>query len=67
MPVILEKQCHRDWLNPDFEEREQLLGMLTPATPEMLCAHSVSRRVNTPRYDDPKCLEPVSASERESA
>lgn len=45
-PAILRPEDHERWLAGNAEEARQALR---PATPGMLAAHEVSRRVNSPR------------------
>ena len=45
-PAILRPQDHESWLAGDTGQAQQVLQ---PATPGMLAAHEVSRRVNSPR------------------
>ena len=59
MPVILGREDHAGWLDPDNEDADRLLAMLRPADPERWTTHSVSRQVNSPRNDGSELLEPV--------
>lgn len=59
MPVILPSERHADWigggpLGPDAAE-----AMLVPHPADDMEAVPVSTYVNSPRNDDPRCLEPV--------
>ncbi len=56
MPVILAPEDHETWLKGDPDEAETLLR---PFPAEALSAFAVSTRVNSPRNDDPGCVEPV--------
>jgi len=56
MPVILNISQYNTWLNTRHYNRAQLDALLVPYT-GALEAYPVSRRVNSPRYDDPQCVE----------
>ena len=62
MPVILGREDHAAWLDPDNRDADGLLAMLKPADPERWTMHPVSRQVNSPRNDGPDLLEPVDAA-----
>lgn len=73
MPVILDPGDIDLWLRPspldtkdpaDFSASLQTL--LRPAPDDTLVATPVSRRVNSPRHDDPACLEEVPISHQSS-
>jgi len=55
MPVVLERDAERVWLEPDAEE-EQLRKLLVPA--EDLEVTEVSDAVNDVRQDGPQLIEP---------
>lgn len=59
MPVILDPSAYDRWLDPAFRETEQLQSLLQSAPNEWLQLTPVSRRVNSPKHDDPQCIEPV--------
>ena len=61
MPVILPPDLYDAWLEPDNDDQEELLSMLTPASPpaDEMEAYPVSKRVNRPANDEPGVLEPV--------
>ena len=58
MPVILDPEDYDRWLDPEAKP-EDLLALLKPYPAELMAAHPVSRLVNSPQYDDPRCVEPV--------
>jgi putative SOS response-associated peptidase YedK len=58
MPVILGRENHAAWLDPDNKDTDGLLAMLRPANPKRWTTHPVSRQVNSPRNDGPDLLEP---------
>jgi len=59
MPVILPEADWRLWFSPDEQDRERVAELLRPAPADLLVAHPVSRRVNSPAFDDPACVEPA--------
>ena len=52
MPVILPPEAFGAWLSCGEVE-------LGPAPDDLLAAHAVSLRVNSPRHDDPECALPL--------
>lgn len=56
MPVILDPSFYKVWLNTAHEHRAQLQSVLVPYT-GTLATDPVSRRVNNPGNDDPRCLD----------
>jgi len=62
MPAILEAEAYAPWLDPTSQDREKLLPLLHSFPPEKMTAYPVSQRVNNPRADDAKCLEPAEDS-----
>ncbi|MHC5024335.1 MAG: SOS response-associated peptidase [Planctomycetota bacterium] len=59
MPVILEPESFDAWLDPEQQDAAALTAMLEPAAAGILAFHPVSRRVNSPKNDDAKLLEPA--------
>ncbi|MBL0922106.1 MAG: SOS response-associated peptidase [Phycisphaerales bacterium] len=59
MPVILPPRAWSAWLDPDLHEADAIRPMLAPAPAESLEIVAVGSRVNSPRHDDPQCIEPV--------
>lgn len=57
MPVLLAPSDQARWIDPDAE-REALQPLLRPAPPGRLARVPVTRWVNDPRHDDPRCLDP---------
>lgn len=56
MPVILNPAQYNTWLAADHFNRAQLESLLLPYTGG-LTAYPVSRLVNSPKNDDPRCIE----------
>jgi putative SOS response-associated peptidase YedK len=59
MPVILPPESYELWLDPGVEERDPLTDLLRPYPAEDMEAYPVSRFVNNPSHDDPRCVEPA--------
>ncbi len=55
MPVILPSGAAREWIAP--ANLEVLLQLLKNPSETELQATAVSKRVNSPKFDDPACLE----------
>jgi putative SOS response-associated peptidase YedK len=56
MPAILEKADREAWLTGTAEEAWETL---TPYPDDLMVAWPVSPRVNTPKNNDAKLIEPV--------
>jgi putative SOS response-associated peptidase YedK len=59
MPVILEKQNEKTWLNPDETEPAHLAKLLHPYPPQEMDAYPVSRSVNSPSNDTKEVIASV--------
>jgi putative SOS response-associated peptidase YedK len=57
MPVILPLPALERWLAA--ARPAQLADLLAPAPDDLLSTTPVSPRVNSPRHDDPACIEPL--------
>ena len=55
MPAILRPEDYDRWLGPEPDPQE----LLAPFPPEPMAIWPVSPRVNSPRFDEPDLLEPV--------
>ncbi|UCF81671.1 MAG: SOS response-associated peptidase [Acidobacteriota bacterium] len=59
MPVILDPKDYEAWLDPGMQGEEKLRPLLMKAYPQdEIASHAVGLRVNSPRNDDPSCIEP---------
>ena len=58
MPVILVHDAYDVWLDP-ASERDELTGLLAPYPEDEMEAYPVSRFVNSPSNNDPRCIEPA--------
>ena len=61
MPVILEGEAAMRWADPDQRDKAALGELLESNRLDAIAAHPVSRRVNSPRNDDPGLVEPLGA------
>ncbi|MBC8253012.1 MAG: SOS response-associated peptidase [Ardenticatenia bacterium] len=59
MPVILSHSDQAVWLDAAPQPTERLLSLLAPYPADEMEAYAVSRMVNSPKNDDPRCIEPV--------
>jgi len=59
MPVILPPEAREVWLDPQFPGKQALLEVLKPYDEEDLIATPVGSFVNSPRNDDPFCINPL--------
>jgi len=60
MPVILHPGDYDLWLDSDIKEPVRLAPLLAPYEAEYMEACPVSRFVNSPSNDSPRCIEAVS-------
>jgi putative SOS response-associated peptidase YedK len=58
MPVILPGGSYDVWLDPEAE-RDELYGLLASYPEDEMEAYPVSRFVNSPQNNDPRCIEPA--------
>ena len=65
MPVIVPPEAREIWLDPRNQDTESLRAILKPFAPEKMEMFPVSRHVNSPRNDDPLCVEPAEEAEAE--
>ncbi len=59
MPVILSPEHYASWLDPQITDFSQLRSLLQPYPEERMEAVPITSRVNNPKFDDPRCLEPA--------
>ena len=55
MPVIVQPKDYERWLDP---ENQDISDLLASYPPDGMIAYPVSRRVNSPKSDDAKLIEP---------
>jgi putative SOS response-associated peptidase YedK len=54
MPVILPPEAYARWLDPGTDGR----SLLRPCPPTWLESSPVNPRINSPKHDDPACIQP---------
>jgi len=59
MPVILEPQSYKKWLDPEVQETRELKELLTPLSAEKMKTYPVSTLVNKVENNGPECVAPV--------
>lgn len=59
MPVILQPEAYRIWLDTTLSDESLLKDLLKPYPPEKMRFYPVSRLVNNPDYDSPQCIAPI--------
>lgn len=59
MPAILPESDWKFWLDLPADKAEDLLALLKPLPSDLLMAWPVSRKVNSPAFDQPQCIEPI--------
>jgi putative SOS response-associated peptidase YedK len=59
MPMMVEPDQWRPWLDPQNSTREDLLGLLTPAAPGRLEAFPVATLVSNVRNNGPELVAPL--------
>ena len=57
MPVILDMADYEMWLDPQLQDPDRLGILLRPFEGSTLRADPVGTYVNSPRNDDPRCVE----------
>lgn len=59
MPVIIEPDDQPKWVDPTFDDRDELQALMEPAVEEAFDLHPVDRRVGSPKNDDARMIEPI--------
>jgi len=59
MPVILPSSAYEAWLAPEEKSPAELNSLLAPFPAEYMEAYPVSTIVNSPKHDNPDCIQPV--------
>lgn len=67
MPVILAPADYDDWLDSKTAEPDYVLTLLRPYPDKQMTLYPVSQRVNSPKNDDPECIEQISRDYAERA
>jgi putative SOS response-associated peptidase YedK len=67
MPVIIPREAYALWLDERIQDPEKLAKLLAPISGDLLEAYPIGTRINSPRHDDPACLDPAEEAEDEDA
>ena len=59
MPFILPPSSKSEWLDPATHVVEPVQALLTPYPVHEMIAYPVSTRVNSPAYDEPEYIAPL--------
>jgi putative SOS response-associated peptidase YedK len=59
MPVILPRESHDQWLDPDHCDKRKLQRLLKPYPEDEMIATPVSTFVNSPKNDDACCVNSI--------
>ena len=59
MPVVLPTQAHAAWLDPEITDSARVATIVRECAMADFESYLVSTRVNSPRNNDEKLLEPV--------
>jgi putative SOS response-associated peptidase YedK len=59
MPVILQPDAYDLWLDKNVNNPEQLQFLYPPYPADLMTLYPVSTLVNSPRNDNPACIEPI--------
>lgn len=59
MPVLLQPADYGRWLDVSLDLESGLAELFAPYPAELLAAHRVDRKVNSPANDSPDCIEQV--------
>lgn len=60
MPLILKPEAIDEWLNPAITDYERLAMILVDGRESQVRSYRVSRFVDSPRNNDPRCVKPAS-------
>ena len=56
MPVILQSDAEKVWLDPEIQDAGVLASLLSPYPADRMLAYQVSALVNSPKNDKPECI-----------
>ncbi|MBI1827744.1 MAG: SOS response-associated peptidase family protein, partial [Planctomycetes bacterium] len=57
MPVIVRRDDYAIWLDPDMQDTNRLQPLFPPFPDTDFVMNAVSMRVNSPKFDDPDCIQ----------
>jgi putative SOS response-associated peptidase YedK len=59
MPAIIAPDVRGLWLDKEVQDPDVLMPLLEPYDSTQMEAYEVSRKINSPSYNEPDCIEPV--------
>ena len=59
MPAILSKEMESEWINPEIQDKKEVLAMIKTYPSKEMEAYKVSTLVNSPINNTPKVIAPV--------
>jgi putative SOS response-associated peptidase YedK len=62
MPVIIERDERTLWLDKNVTEIAEIMPLLKPYPSGEMEAYQVSTKVNSPKFNQPECIKPVSST-----
>ncbi len=62
MPVILNSEAHHAWLDPTYHDIPGLKTLIDNHHIREFQSFPVARRINSPRNNDPNCIQPLKSS-----
>lgn len=65
MPVIIAPEMRQIWLDSNVEDVDRLMPLLAPYDSGKMEAYEVSKKVNSPTYNEPDCIRLASNEEEQ--
>ncbi len=59
MPVIVDREHYDRWLDRSVQSVDDLASIMVSYPSAELTAYEISTKVNSPKFDDPACIEPA--------
>jgi len=63
MPAIIAPEMRQIWLDSEVQDVDRLMPLLAPYDSGRMEAYEVSKKVNSPTYNEPDCIKPPSKEE----
>jgi len=63
MPAIIAPEMRQIWLDSEVQDVDRLMPLLAPYDSGRMEAYEVSKKVNSPTYNEPDCIKPASKEE----
>jgi putative SOS response-associated peptidase YedK len=63
MPIIVAPEHYERWLDPELQDPDAILALTGASVSDRLCFQPVGFAVNSPRNDDPSCIEAAEPDE----